>query len=78
MNTSPMVKSQLDYAYFQMKRAGKRGHGVIAENRAVFLQELLSGKKKGRTSAKADHLFRARQHPGVRSFSRSPESLRVF
>jgi alanine dehydrogenase len=39
-------------ADFQMKRAGKRGHGVIAEDRAVFLQELLSGKKQGRTSAK--------------------------
>jgi alanine dehydrogenase len=39
-------------AGFQMKRAGKRGHGVIAEDRAVFLQELLSGKKQGRTSAK--------------------------
>jgi alanine dehydrogenase len=37
-------------AGFQMKRAGKRGHGVIAEDRAVFLEELLSGKKKGRTS----------------------------
>jgi alanine dehydrogenase len=35
-----------------MKRAGKRGHGVIAEDRAVFLEELLSGTKKGRTSAK--------------------------
>jgi alanine dehydrogenase len=34
----------------QMKRAGQRGHGVIAEDRAVFLEELLSGTKKGRTS----------------------------
>jgi ornithine cyclodeaminase/alanine dehydrogenase-like protein (mu-crystallin family) len=39
-------------AHFQMKRAGERGHGVVAEGRAVFLQELLSGKKQGRTSAK--------------------------
>lgn len=39
-------------AGFQMKRAGERGHGVIAEDRAVFLEELLSGKKKGRTSPK--------------------------
>jgi ornithine cyclodeaminase/alanine dehydrogenase-like protein (mu-crystallin family) len=39
-------------AEFQMKRAGKRGHGVIAEDRAVFLEELLSGTKRGRTSAK--------------------------
>jgi alanine dehydrogenase len=39
-------------AGFQMKRAGKRGHGVIAEERAVFLEELLSGKKSGRTSKK--------------------------
>ncbi|HEV8723158.1 MAG TPA: ornithine cyclodeaminase family protein [Candidatus Binatia bacterium] len=39
-------------ADFQMKRAGQRGHGVIAEDRAVFLEELLSGKKKGRTSDK--------------------------
>lgn len=38
-------------AGFQMKRAGERGHGVIAEDRAVFLEELLTGKKKGRTSA---------------------------
>ena len=37
-------------ADFQMKRAGERGHGVIAEDRAIFLEELLSGKKKGRTS----------------------------
>jgi alanine dehydrogenase len=35
---------------FQMKRTGKRGHGVIAGDRAVLLAELLSGKKKGRTS----------------------------
>ena len=33
-----------------MKRAGRRAHGVLAENRAVFLGELVSGKKKGRTS----------------------------
>ena len=39
-------------ADFQMKRAGKRGHGVIAEDRAVFLEELLSGKKAGRLSDK--------------------------
>jgi ornithine cyclodeaminase/alanine dehydrogenase-like protein (mu-crystallin family) len=38
-------------ADFQMKRAGERGHGVIAEDRAVFLADLLMGKKKGRTSA---------------------------
>jgi ornithine cyclodeaminase/alanine dehydrogenase-like protein (mu-crystallin family) len=37
-------------ADFQMKRAGKRGHGVIAEDRTVFLEELLTGKKPGRTS----------------------------
>ena len=39
-------------ADFQMKRVGKRGHGVVAEDRAVFLEELLSGKKNGRTSDK--------------------------
>jgi ornithine cyclodeaminase/alanine dehydrogenase-like protein (mu-crystallin family) len=39
-------------AGFKMKRAGKRAHGVIAEDRAVFLADLLSGKKKGRTSLK--------------------------
>ncbi|HYA30534.1 MAG TPA: ornithine cyclodeaminase family protein, partial [Acidobacteriota bacterium] len=39
-------------AGFQMKRAGKRGHGVIAEDRAVFLSELLSSVKKGRSSEK--------------------------
>jgi len=38
-------------AGFQMKRAGKRGHGVVAEDRVVYLEELLTGKKKGRTSA---------------------------
>ncbi|HZA56432.1 MAG TPA: ornithine cyclodeaminase family protein [Candidatus Udaeobacter sp.] len=37
-------------AGFEMKKAGNRGHGVIAEDRVVFLGELLSGKKKGRTS----------------------------
>jgi ornithine cyclodeaminase/alanine dehydrogenase-like protein (mu-crystallin family) len=35
---------------FQMKRAGKRAHGAIAEDRCVLLEELLTGKKKGRTS----------------------------
>jgi alanine dehydrogenase len=34
------------------KRAGKRAHGAVAEDRAVLLAELLSGAKKGRTSAK--------------------------
>jgi len=35
-----------------MKTRGKRAHGVVAEERAVLLAELLSGKKKGRTSAR--------------------------
>jgi ornithine cyclodeaminase/alanine dehydrogenase-like protein (mu-crystallin family) len=35
---------------FKMKTPGRRGHGVIAGERAVFLAELLSGRKKGRTS----------------------------
>lgn len=39
-----------DNSGFQMKRAGSRGHGVIAEDRAVFFPEILSGTKKGRTS----------------------------
>ncbi|HYY24148.1 MAG TPA: hypothetical protein VE689_01575 [Candidatus Udaeobacter sp.] len=38
-------------AGFQMKKAGERGHGVVAKDRAVFLSELLAGKKRGRTSA---------------------------
>jgi ornithine cyclodeaminase/alanine dehydrogenase-like protein (mu-crystallin family) len=38
-------------AGFQMKTAGKRGHGVIAEDRVAFLEELLMGRKKGRTSS---------------------------
>jgi ornithine cyclodeaminase/alanine dehydrogenase-like protein (mu-crystallin family) len=37
---------------FQMKRAGKRAHGVIAEERAVFLADILSGAKKGRIGDK--------------------------
>lgn len=37
-------------AGFQMKRGGKRGHGVIAEDRAVFFADILSGARKGRTS----------------------------
>ena len=37
---------------FKMKRTGKRAHGAIAEDRAVFLAELLSGAKSGRTSPK--------------------------
>jgi ornithine cyclodeaminase/alanine dehydrogenase-like protein (mu-crystallin family) len=37
---------------FKMKIPGKRGHGVIAEDRAVFLAELLGGKKEGRTLAR--------------------------
>ena len=36
----------------KMKRAGKRGHGVIAEERAVLLADLLSEKRKGRTAPK--------------------------
>ena len=39
-------------AGFRMKRAGKRAHGMVAEDRAVLLSELLTGKKKGRTSAR--------------------------
>ena len=39
-------------AGFRMKPAGQRGHGVIAEDRAIFLADVLSGKKKGRTSPK--------------------------
>jgi ornithine cyclodeaminase/alanine dehydrogenase-like protein (mu-crystallin family) len=39
-------------AGFKMKRTGKRAHGAIAEDKAVFLADLLSGKKKGRTSPK--------------------------
>lgn len=35
---------------FKMKARGKRGHGTVAEDRAVLLAELLSGKKRGRTS----------------------------
>src|SRR5262247_2361804 len=36
----------------KMKRAGTRAHGVIAEDRAVLLADLLSEKRKGRTSPK--------------------------
>ena len=39
-------------AGFKMKPAGKRAHGAIAEGRVVLLSELLTGKKKGRTSPK--------------------------
>jgi ornithine cyclodeaminase/alanine dehydrogenase-like protein (mu-crystallin family) len=35
-----------------MKRSGKRAHGVIAEERAVLLADLLSEKRRGRTSPK--------------------------
>jgi len=34
------------------KRAGKRAHGAVAEDRAVLLADLLSGARKGRTSPK--------------------------
>ncbi len=37
---------------FKMKTRGRRAHGIIAEDRAILLGELLSGEKKGRTSAK--------------------------
>jgi ornithine cyclodeaminase/alanine dehydrogenase-like protein (mu-crystallin family) len=37
---------------FKMKRAGQRGHGAVAEDRAVLLADLLSGARKGRTSPK--------------------------
>ncbi|MBI3061188.1 MAG: ornithine cyclodeaminase family protein [Deltaproteobacteria bacterium] len=39
-----------EHTAFKMKTRGKRAHGVVAEERAVLLAELLSGKKKGRTS----------------------------
>lgn len=39
-------------AGFKMKQMGQRGHGVIVEDRAVLLSDVLSGKKKGRTSPK--------------------------
>jgi ornithine cyclodeaminase/alanine dehydrogenase-like protein (mu-crystallin family) len=35
-----------------MKRAGTRGHGVIAEDRAVYFADILKGAKQGRTSDK--------------------------
>ncbi len=35
----------------KMKTRGKRAHGTIAQDRAILLAELLSGEKKGRTSA---------------------------
>jgi alanine dehydrogenase len=37
-------------AGFHMKRTGKRAHGAIAHDRCVLLEELLTGKKPGRTS----------------------------
>jgi len=37
---------------FKMKEKRKRAHGVVAEDRAVLLAELLSGSKKGRASPK--------------------------
>lgn len=37
---------------FKMKEKGRRAHGVVAEDRALLLAELLSGSKKGRTSPK--------------------------
>ena len=39
-------------ADFQMKRVGKRGHGVIAEDPRNISRRSLSGKSKGRTSDK--------------------------
>jgi ornithine cyclodeaminase/alanine dehydrogenase-like protein (mu-crystallin family) len=39
-------------AYFNITRAGARGHGVIAEDRVVYFSEILSGARKGRTSSK--------------------------
>jgi alanine dehydrogenase len=39
-------------AGFQMKQPGQRGHGIIAQDRVVFLHELLAGEKPGRTSEK--------------------------
>jgi hypothetical protein len=47
-------------AGFEMKRAGERGHGVIAEDCVVFLSEILSGKKTWQDLSKADHILRAR------------------
>jgi hypothetical protein len=38
-------------AGFHMKRAGKRAHGAVAEEHCVLLEQLLTGQKRGRTSA---------------------------
>jgi len=38
-------------AGFKMKRGGRRAHGVQGGDKAILLEELISGQKKGRTSA---------------------------
>lgn len=38
------------YAGFKMKKTGKRAHGAQAGEKTVLLEELITGKKKGRTS----------------------------
>ena len=62
-------------ADFQMKRAGQRGHGVIAEDRAHFSGRTVVGKEKGPHVGQANHLFRARQYPGRAVFRRGGEGL---
>jgi ornithine cyclodeaminase/alanine dehydrogenase-like protein (mu-crystallin family) len=36
--------------YFRREERGGRAHGVVREERAVFLHELLNGTNQGRTS----------------------------
>ena len=64
-------------AGFEMKRADERGHGVIAEDRAVFLAEILSGKKARPDISKADHILRARQYSRRAVLCRGGKSLRA-
>ena len=59
---------------FQMKRAGKRGHGAVAEDRAVLLAELFSGEKRQNSPNRSP--IPARQHPGAHS-SPSPAGVRT-
>jgi hypothetical protein len=62
-------------AGFEMKRTDERGHGVIAEDRAVFFVGDPERKKTRPDLSKADHILRARQYSRRAVLCRSRKSF---
>jgi len=73
-DTSPMRPSLMRTRIFKLKQRGERGHGVIAEDRAIFLEELCR-KEKGAHVRTNNHSIRARAISAGAQFSRCGEGL---